>query len=99
MSISEAPMTANDRRWREESDARTLAEAKVISNDVERMEGAKNAATRMAEDLSKDAKAMRGVSNRGKKNTDSEDITVPKKKSIFKQPIKKGGYNVFRKIG
>jgi hypothetical protein len=51
-------MDADEKKWRAESDARTLAEAKVIEKDTTRLEAAQEAAKGLAKELKKDAEAM-----------------------------------------
>lgn len=52
-------LTADEKRWRAESDARTLAEAQKILQDNARHKAAKNAAMNMAKDLEKSATNMK----------------------------------------
>lgn len=56
-------LSAQDKRWRAEEDARTLAETRVIVKDAERLTAAREAATRMAAEQTEKAKAMRTVAN------------------------------------
>lgn len=94
-------ISADEKRWRAESDARVLAEAKVIEKDKERMASATAAAQRMADEQSKEAAAMRGVANRGKPKSKS---TPQKKKGMAKKPAgrstaqRKNTFNVMEKI-
>lgn len=57
------PVTADEKRWQAESDARTLSEAEIISDDENRMAAAKVAADRLAEEERKNAEALEKVSN------------------------------------
>lgn len=57
-------MSVEDRKWQARSDARTLAEAKVIMGDTKRLSGAAKAAKDMAEDSKKEARAMQSVANK-----------------------------------
>lgn len=57
----------NDKKWKAECDARTLADAKVIQQDKARMKEATKAAMRMADEKMKEATAMKNVASKGKK--------------------------------
>ena len=57
-------MTAQDRKWEAESDARTLMDSQVISSDKKRLTAAVKAAKRMAAEKEKEARAMKGVAKR-----------------------------------
>jgi len=57
-------MTAQDRKWEAESDARTLMDSQVISSDKKRLTAAVKAAKRMAAEKDKEAKAMKGIAKR-----------------------------------
>ena len=52
-------MTADEKKWRAESDARTLAEAQKILQDKARSKAAKNAALDLAKDYEKSATSMK----------------------------------------
>jgi len=60
--LSEPIMTDEEKRWRAESDARSLAEAKVIMDDPERVKAARTAAAdlvqRRQERLKEDQKEV-----------------------------------------
>lgn len=100
-------MTANDKRWQAEDDARILSEAVVISKDPARIKAATEAAARIAEEKRKEASAMAGVARR-KGNISSSSQTNPNirtksddlKKSAEKKTVKeiKNKFNVFQKI-
>lgn len=66
------PMTADDKRWRAESDANTLAEAQVIAGDPERMAAAKTAAKHIADERSEQLQGLRKVAA---KKADSKPYT------------------------
>ena len=55
------PVTADEKRWEAESDARTLSEAQIIAGDDRRMSAAKIAADRLAEEERERAKALDNV--------------------------------------
>ena len=55
-------MTAQEKKWRAESDARTLAEAQKILQDKARSKAAKSAAMNLAKDLEWSATNMNLVS-------------------------------------
>jgi len=57
-------ITAEDKRWEAESDARTLMDSQVISSDKKRLAAAVKAAKRMAAEKEKEVKAMKGVAKR-----------------------------------
>ena len=52
-------MTAQEKKWRAESDARTLAEAQQILQDKNRSKAAKNAALNLAKNYESSAKNMK----------------------------------------
>ena len=54
-------MTAQDKKWQAEQDARTLAEAEVVKRTPIRMRAATKAAKGMAEEERKKAVGMRKV--------------------------------------
>ena len=54
---------ASEKRWQEESDASTLAQAEVILNDPERLAAAKRAAKRLAQQQEKEAEAMTRIAS------------------------------------
>lgn len=62
-----AAMKAQERDWRAESDARTLAEAKVIMGDKTRHKLAQQKAKSMADEKMKEAKAMEMIAGGSKK--------------------------------
>ena len=57
-------MTAQDREWQRESDARTLAEAEQIKSDKGRLRGATTEAKKMVKRDEERAKAMKKVAKR-----------------------------------
>jgi hypothetical protein len=91
-------LTKEDKRWRAEDDARTLASANVILEDKPRLSLAKKAAVRMAEEERDRAKAMTKVATTKKvvsgDNESNPKRTVRKRKSS----PKKTSHNVFQKI-
>ena len=56
-------LTAQNRKWQQESDAHTLAEAEKIKSDKNRLGGAKKAAQRMAVDAQKSATSLKKVAS------------------------------------
>ena len=56
----------NEQEWRAESDANTLAEAKVIAQDAARLSAARSAAERLAEEQRAKANAMQKVADNPK---------------------------------
>ncbi len=65
--MSKATMSASDKKWEAESDARTLMEAGVIKGDSKRLGAASNAAKRMKKEKQDEAKAMARVAGLKKK--------------------------------
>jgi hypothetical protein len=55
-------ISAQDKKWAAESDARTLAEAEAIRKDVSRMRAASKEAKKMVDEEMIKAKALRKVS-------------------------------------
>ena len=60
------PMSAEDRTWRAESDARSLALADKIKGDEDRMKAASDAALKMAADAKADIKSLTKVAKKSK---------------------------------
>ena len=60
-------MDADERRWKAESDARTLCGANEIKGDKPRLGRAVKAATRLAREAEKEAKSIRQVAQTPKK--------------------------------
>ena len=54
-------ITADDKKWQAQSDARTLADAGMIKGDPERLAAAGKAAEEMAEEKLKEAVSMKNV--------------------------------------
>lgn len=97
-------MTIDDKRWRAESDAHTLAKSIVIQKDPIRMKAATEAAERMAKEKREDANAMGNVAKRkagGSGSTVSKQKVkpAPKEGDIKKEDVKGAvKFNVFQKI-
>lgn len=92
---SQPVLTAEDKKWRAEDDARTLAQSEVVKSDPERLNAAKEAAKKMAEEDMEKAKAMSHVAGiKGTKKQDSSSVDSFKSDT----PDKVKGYNVFKKI-
>jgi hypothetical protein len=87
-------VNAEEKRWRAQDDAHTLAQARVIQQDPERLAAAKAEAQRMAEEQLKQAAAMATVAKTGGKGQapgrkpDSGSETQPSG----------GKYNVFKRL-
>lgn len=90
-------LTKQEREWRNEEDANTLARAKVIVNDPARLVGAKSAALRMAEADKVEATALDEVSKL-KPNEPLRDVVATKAKVRKKPKPKPNPHNVFKKI-
>lgn len=56
-------MSADEKKWQAESDARTLAESEVIRGDEARMKAAQEAAASLAEDKQKELDGLRAISS------------------------------------
>ena len=63
----EIKMSAQERKWQAEDDARTLARYQEIMNDSSRKSRAMKEATRQANDLEKRLKNMRAVGGKTKR--------------------------------
>jgi hypothetical protein len=64
MSINyDIPQSVSDdeKKWRAESDARTLAETEVIMGDKDRLSAAREAAKKMADKAQEEARGMANV--------------------------------------
>lgn len=90
---TEQKLTAREKRWRAEDDARTLANSQVIEDDPARLILAKRAAQRIAKFEKESANAMQNVAA-GKKVA----TTTPKKKKTATRKKKPQGFNVFSKV-
>ena len=88
--MSQALMTAQDKRWQAEDDARILADSERIKNDAERLTNAKAAAQRMADEEVERAKAMRKVANGSTTPLDSKDGTSTNDKESNGKPSGSG---------
>jgi len=60
-------VSVDERRWRAESDARTIAEAELIKSDKGRFSSAVKAGKEMSKRLSKEAQYLGGISKTTKK--------------------------------
>lgn len=100
-------ISADEKQWRSESDAHTLAEARVIYDDPERLRLAQEAAKKMAEDQKEKADAMGKVAGSRKmpKETKGSGFTITP--PSLRKDVKTGGsagagninkFNVFKKI-
>ncbi len=91
------PISADEKRWRAESDARTLAEAERIKNDRPRLDSAQAAAKRMAEEEAEAAKAMRKVAGSKLKPGGSGPRKKPSGSQVVSDAMK-NKHNVFQQI-
>jgi hypothetical protein len=101
MAQTKSQMTRQEREWRAQDDARTLATAEVVKNDPTRLSAAKVAAKRMAEEEKDSAKAMTRVAGIRKANTlsnDKEGDVDSKKKARRSSQKPKNAHNVFNRI-
>jgi len=85
-------MAAEDKRWREESDVRTLAEAEKIKTDKTRFNAAAKRAKVMAADAMKEANAVKKVADKRIVGAASmKKKAAPAKRSTTKAKAKGGG--------
>lgn len=61
--MAETALSAEDKKWKAESDARTLAEAGVIKMDESRLKAAQEAAEGLADESKKEADSMKSVAS------------------------------------
>lgn len=61
MALREKAMELDEKRWRQEDDARTLARAEEIKKDAARLRGAKAAARRIVQEQNKSVEALKKV--------------------------------------
>lgn len=98
MAPTKAQMTKQEKEWRAQDDARTLATAEVVKNDPTRLTAAKVAAKRMAEEEKDSAIAMTRVANIRKANTLSPKGDGEPNKKKFRKAKPKNTHNVFNRI-
>ena len=91
------PISADERRWRAEDDARTLAESEKIKNDPSRVKDAQAAAQRMLEEEKERLLGLQKVA--GKKTTSSMARQQGKTETAKRSTVSATGpWNVFNKI-
>lgn len=92
--------SADDRRWRAESDARTMAEAEQIKHDPPRLDAARTAAKRMADEEAERVKGLRKVAGSKGKGTDKQTTgsSDSSKKKISGSSGNTAKHNVFNRI-
>lgn len=88
-------LSEEQKRYQAESDAHTLAEAKLIQQDSERLLMAKEEADRVAKAATKRAKAYRDVSKRKRRNPEEPGRTRrqprrPTSRAQSRQPVSPG---------
>ena len=94
-------LSADEKRWQAEHDARTLAEAEQIKQDEKRLADAQTAAKRMADEEAEKAKAMRKVAGRKGSPAGQSRSGEKKKSKQVKVTTEKNGsgtFNVFNRI-
>jgi len=84
-------ISTDEKRWREEDDARTLAEAERIKNDPGRLSGAKTAAKRMVEEDKERIQAMSKVAGKGSTASRPKSVAESRKKTV-------NAHNIFTRI-
>ncbi len=82
-------LSADEKRWRAESDARTLAESNVISTDSARLKAAQAAAKRMAVEQERQASSMQKVAKTVSTKSATKTTKAASKKSTVKTTKKK----------
>lgn len=87
---------AEDRRWQQESDARTLVEAHTILQSSERSAGAKKAALKLAKDSQETVNSFLAISS-GKSKLPEKKVTKERKREPKKEPTVVP-YNIFQKL-
>lgn len=81
-------ISVEEKKWREEDDARTLARAEIIKADKSRHAGAVRGARRLIEEEKKDVTGLNKVINQGKSSN----------KQSVKDNSRTSSFNVFTKI-
>lgn len=84
-----ASISADEKRWRAESDARALAEANIIQSDSARLKAAQAAAKRMAAEQMKHASAIQKVAKNETNGTKKSTGKSPTKARISRAAPKK----------
>ncbi len=77
-------LTAADRKWEAESDARTLADAELIKADSKKLTAAKKAAVSMAKEKEKEVKVLKKI-----KTVKKKSISVSRSKPKTRKKSKK----------
>ena len=76
MAMDQVALSKEEKRWRAENDAQSLAEAQRIVEDKGRLKMAKGAAKKMADDALKRAQSLASVAK-----TPAAKKAIPKKKA------------------
>jgi len=92
------PISADEKRWREEDDARTLAEAERIKQDPGRLAGAKTAAKRMVDEEKERLSAMSKVAGKAPSAPASKAASSDTKSAVVSGEKSSGSHNVFNRI-
>ena len=85
--MSKDNFATQEKMWREESDARSLANVKQIQNDPKRMKGAKRGAARLQKEMVRQEKEIKKETAAIKKVAGMKDPT--KKPAVKKPAVKK----------
>lgn len=80
-------LSNEEKKWRAQEDARTLAEAETIKQDKTRVNAAKKEAVRMAKEAEDRMKAMKKIGNVSVSRTAKK--SAPKKSPAKKKQTKK----------
>lgn len=67
--MAQPKLTANDKKWMAQDDARTLAQAEAIKADPKRVAAAKKEAANMVKEQEQRTKALKTVANKPVKQT------------------------------
>lgn len=90
-------LSTEEKKWREESDARTLAETDVINKTPARLRGAQRAAKRILAKQQKEVAGLQKVA--GQRTTKSS--TPREGNNVSRKQVRKAvnNHNVFQRIG
>jgi len=91
-------ISTDEKKWREEDDARTLTQAEIIKSDKERLKGAISAADRMASEKQDEVNFMRKVAGKKviptKNGTTKNEVVINNSGNLSSA----NKFNVFKKI-
>ncbi len=88
--MAQPSITAQEKKWKAESDARTLAESRVIMEDPKRLTAAAKQAEVMAKEKAQEAKAMAKVATKAPAKPAAKPAAKPSAKAATKPKKAKG---------